>query len=179
MAHPPSVDLTPSFIAEYLRRWESGYARIRAYFNAMITQTAEYALRAVVYLADQDSVPQTTAQIAEATLVPPDYLSKVMQMLGRSKIVNSRRGLNGGFTLVKDASELTALEVINMVDPIQRFHECPLGIESHGAKLCPLHRRLDDAGKAAEETFGDTTIEELISVPRSRKPLCRFPLAKK
>ncbi|MCP4192513.1 MAG: Rrf2 family transcriptional regulator [Planctomycetaceae bacterium] len=145
----------------------------------MITQTAEYALRAVVFLADQDGAPQTSTQIAEATLVPAGYLSKVMQKLSRNKIVNSRRGLNGGFTLVKDASELTALEVINNVDRVQRFHECPLGIESHGTRLCPLHRRLDDAGKAAEETFGDTTIEELISVPRARKPLCRFPLAKK
>jgi Rrf2 family protein len=145
----------------------------------MITQTAEYALRAVVFLADQDGVPQTTMQIAETTLVPEGYLAKVMQMLRRAKIVNSRRGLNGGFTLTTDPSELTALAVIDAVEPIQRFHECPLGIESHGTRLCPLHRRLDDAGKAAEDTFGDTTIQQLISVPRSRKPLCRFPLAQK
>jgi Rrf2 family nitric oxide-sensitive transcriptional repressor len=145
----------------------------------MITQTAEYALRAVVFLADQEGVPQTTLQIAETTLVPAGYLAKVMQILSRANLVNSRRGLNGGFTLATDAGKLTALAVINAVDPIQRFHECPLGIESHGTRLCPLHRRLDDAGKAAEDTFGDTTIQQLISVPRSRKPLCRFPLAQK
>lgn len=145
----------------------------------MITQTAEYALRAIVFLADQDGVPQTTAQIAEVTRVPAGYLAKVMQMLSRAKLVNSRRGLNGGFTLTEEPDELTVLSVINAVDPIQRFHECPLGIKSHGTTLCPLHRRLDDAGKAAEEAFGDTTINEMISVPRSRKPLCRFPLPAK
>ena len=145
----------------------------------MITQTSEYALRAIVFLADQDGVPKTTVQIAEATQVPAGYLAKVMQMLSRGNLVNSRRGLNGGFTLTRKADELTVLAVINTVDPIQRFHECPLGIKSHGTTLCPLHRRLDDAGKAAEDAFGDTTIEEMISVPRSRKPLCRFPLPPK
>ena len=139
----------------------------------MISQTTEYALRAIVFLADKDGIPQTTSEISKITLVPVGYLAKVMQTLGRAKLVKSRRGLNGGFTLVKRPGELTALEVINAVDPVQRFHECPLGIKSHGRNLCPLHRRLDDAGKSAEETFGDTTIMQLISVPRSRRPLCR------
>ncbi|MCP4190050.1 MAG: Rrf2 family transcriptional regulator [Planctomycetaceae bacterium] len=142
----------------------------------MITQTAEYALRAVVFLADQEGVPHTTLQISEATQVPAGYLAKVMQKLSRARVVKSRRGLNGGFTLTKKPTEITVLSVINEVDPIQRFHECPLGIDSHGTKLCPLHRRLDDAGKAAEDAFGDTTIKQLITVPKSRKPLCRFPL---
>ncbi|MCA9214384.1 MAG: Rrf2 family transcriptional regulator [Planctomycetales bacterium] len=145
----------------------------------MITQTAEYALRAIVFLADQNGVPHTTQQIAEVTRVPAGYLAKVMQRLSRAKIVKARRGLNGGFTLINEPSKLSVLAVIDAVDPIQRFHECPLGIDSHGATLCPLHRKLDDAGKAAEEAFGDTTIEELISVPKSRKPLCRFPLKRK
>ena len=46
----------------------------------MITQTAEYALRAIVFLADQQGAPKTTQQIAEATQVPAGYLAKVMQM---------------------------------------------------------------------------------------------------
>ena len=49
----------------------------------MFSQTAEYALRAVVSLADSDGRPLTTQQLAETTQVPLDYLSKVMQALGR------------------------------------------------------------------------------------------------
>lgn len=142
----------------------------------MISQTAEYALRAVVFLADRDGQPCTTARISEGTQVPAGYLAKVMQSLSRSRIVNSQRGLHGGFTLVKDADELTVLEVINAVDPIQRFHECPLNIAHHGPNLCPLHRKLDDAGKLLEQEFGDATVASLLSVPRRQKPLCRFPL---
>ncbi len=142
----------------------------------MITQTAEYALRAVVYLADQ-SEPKTTAAIAEVTLVPAGYLSKVMQGLNRAGLVNSQRGLHGGFVLIEDPKELTVLEVVNAVEPIQRYHECPLGL--HGKNLCPLHRKLDDAAKSIEESFGSTTIAEMINVPRRRsKPLCSFPLEK-
>ena len=140
----------------------------------MISQTAEYALRAVVYLADQDE-PQTNAQIAGVTEVPVGYLAKVMQSLSRARIVTAQRGLRGGFKLAHDPDELTVLEVVNIVDPVRRFHECPLGL--HGINLCPLHRSLDNAAKAVEETFGDTTIADLIRVPRHRKPLCRFPAA--
>jgi len=142
----------------------------------MISQTAEYALRAVVYLADQNGEPRTTARISEGTQLPAGYLAKVMQLLSRGRLVNSQRGLHGGFTLARDADSLTVLEVINAVDPIQRFHECPLKIQTHGPELCPLHRKLDDAGRMLEESFGDTTIASLLSVPKRRKPLCRFPI---
>jgi len=138
----------------------------------MISQTAEYALRAIVYLADQDE-PRTNAQIAEVTEVPVGYLAKVMQSLSRARIVTAQRGLRGGFKLAIEPDELTVLKVVNIVDPVRRFHECPLGL--HGINLCPLHRSLDDAAKAVEATFGDTTIADLIHVPRHRKPLCRFP----
>ncbi|MCA9245865.1 MAG: Rrf2 family transcriptional regulator [Planctomycetales bacterium] len=138
----------------------------------MISQTAEYALRAIVYLADQ-SEPRTNAQIAEATQVPLGYLAKVMQTLSRAQLVNAQRGKHGGFTLAIPAKELNVLEVVNVVDPVRRFHECPIG--THGMNLCPLHRSLDDAAQAIEHAFGDTTIADLINVPKHRKPLCRFP----
>jgi Rrf2 family protein len=141
----------------------------------MISQTAEYALRAIVYLADQEGAPRTTAQIAEVTMIPQGYLAKVMQNLSRAGLVSSQRGLNGGFTLAIAPDELTVLRVINVVDPIRRFPECPLGIPSHGRRLCPLHYRLDQAAQMVEESFGNTTVADLLAVPRQRKPLCRFP----
>jgi Rrf2 family protein len=141
----------------------------------MISQTAEYALRAIVYLADQEGAPRTTAQIAEATMIPAGYLAKVMQSLSRERLVKSQRGLNGGFTLAHNADELSVLAVINAVDPIRRFPECPLGIPSHGRRLCPLHYRLDQAAEMVEKAFSQTMVTELLAVPRERRPLCRFP----
>lgn len=142
----------------------------------MISQTAEYALRAAVFLAEDTAIPRTNIQIAAGTEVPVGYLAKVMQSLSRSGIVLAQRGPNGGFVLRIPANELTVLRVINAVDPIQRFPECPLKLAHHGKNLCPLHRKLDDTAKLVEECFGDTTISDLLNVPATRKPLCRFPL---
>ena len=128
----------------------------------------------MVYLADQNE-PRTTSTIAEVTQVPTGYLAKVMQGLSKAGLVHARRGLHGGFELAQPAEDLTVLEIVNAVEPIRRYHECPLGL--HGKRLCPLHRKLDDSAKAVEDIFGDTTIADLNNVPRSPKPLCRFPLA--
>ena len=138
----------------------------------MISQTAEYALRAIVFLAEQEAA-QTNADIAEVTQIPVGYLAKVMQKLSRAKIVHAQRGPRGGFVLAHETNSLTVLSIINAVDPVRRFHECPLGL--HGVKLCALHRSLDDAAQAVEKSFGDTTIADLLSAPSSSKPLCPFP----
>jgi len=140
----------------------------------MISQTAEYALRAIVYLADQGEA-RTTQEIAAATLVPASYLSKVMQALSRARVVRSQRGLHGGFTLAKEPDELSVWDVIEAVDPIQRIRTCPLGLKAHGAKLCPLHRRLDDALALVESAFRESTVGDLLREPTKSKPLCEFP----
>ncbi len=141
----------------------------------MFSQTAEYALRAVVYLAAQSGAAQTTQQIAEVTRVPTGYLAKVMQALARAKLVSSQRGLHGGFTLARAADQLTVFDVIQAVDPIRRIRSCPLGLKGH-LNLCPLHRRLDQAIRLVEEALRGSTIAELLAEPDARKgipvPLC-------
>lgn len=139
----------------------------------MISPTAEYALRAVVAIAQIGGDAVVTPTIAEITKVPPGYLPKVLQTLRKAGLVDSKRGLGGGFTLAKPAGEMTVLEVVNAVDPIKRIERCPLRIDSHGADLCPLHRRLDDATELVERSFASTTIDELISVPGRTTPLCQ------
>lgn len=141
----------------------------------MFSQTVEYALRAVVYLASQAPTPRTTDQIAVATRVPKAYLSKVLQGLSRAGVVRSQRGIGGGMSLVKTSAEISILEVVDAVEPIGRITQCPLGLKSHGVRLCPLHRRLDDALAAVETAFGSTMLAELIDVPGASIPLCETP----
>lgn len=133
----------------------------------MISQTAEYALRAVVYLAENTGPGQTTGQISQATQIPGAYLSKVLQQLAKASVVQSQRGLGGGFSLLRTADSLTVLDVVNAVDPVQRIRECPLALEAHAAQLCALHRRLDEAIALVERVFGQTTIEDLLADPAS------------
>lgn len=138
----------------------------------MFSQTAEYALRTIVWLATQDGAPKTNHQIAEATKVPEGYLSKILQMLGRADLVHSQRGVNGGFTLITSPEELTLLDVVNAVDPIKRITKCPLGLKSHDNKLCPVHQRLDSAIAEIERLLSDATIAELIVGESPNKPFC-------
>lgn len=141
----------------------------------MFSQTVEYALRAVVCLATTPDQPQTARQIAEATRVPVPYLSKVLQGLGREGLISSQRGLHGGFMLTKPPESLTIYEVIEAVEPLPRLRTCPLGLTAHGARLCPLHRRLDNAMALVEESFRATTLAELLQEPTDSKPLCSIP----
>lgn len=138
----------------------------------MFSQTVEYALRAVLHLAHMSPAAQTNEQIAQATRVPPAYLSKVLQGLRRAELIRSQRGVNGGMTLQRDPETLTILEIVNAVDPICRIKSCPLKLESHGENLCPLHRRLDDALASVEQAFGTTTVAHVLQEPTTSIPLC-------
>lgn len=140
----------------------------------MLSQTAEYALRAVVHLAMARGA-LTTQDIASSTKVPPGYLAKVLQSLARAGILSSQRGLRGGFRMAREATEVTVLEVINAVDPIRRITTCPLGLAAHGTRLCALHHRLDQATAKVESTFGKTTIAEMLDDDTQAAALCEFP----
>ena len=138
----------------------------------MISQTSEYALRAVVHLADQSGRSLTTPEIAEATRVPVGYLAKVLGQLAKAGLVRSQRGLHGGFTTAHSADQITVLDVINAVDPIQRITTCPLGLKAHGKRLCPLHKKLDAAMASIETAFANSTIADLLADPSPSRPLC-------
>jgi len=137
----------------------------------VLSQTTEYALRAIVFLASNDESAMTAQQVADGTKVPARYMSKVLQSLGKAGVVNAQRGLHGGFTLARSADQITILDVINVIDPLQRIERCPLGLTSH-VKLCPLHRRIDEAVSYIEKVFDSTTIAELLAENSDSKPLC-------
>ena len=138
----------------------------------MISQTAEYALRAMVFLAMNSSEPQITENIARGTKVPSGYLSKVLQALVKAGLVRSQRGLGGGFVLSEDPESTSILDIVNSVDPIKRIESCPLDLDTHGMVLCALHKRLDEAIGMVEKAFGDTTLAEILAKPSKTAPLC-------
>lgn len=139
----------------------------------MISQTTEYALRAVVWLAANPEKPLTAQQIAQATRVPAGYLAKVLQGLSRCGLLHSQRGLGGGFTLARSPSSLTMWEVVQAVDPLRRIKGCPMAFETHG-ELCPLHKQIDMAIAAVEKAFTSCKISKLIDPSAASSPLCAF-----
>ena len=141
----------------------------------MMTQTVEYALRAVTTLAYHEGEPCTTEGVAEMTKVPVAYLAKILQGLAKAGIIRTQRGVGGGVALAKPATDISILDVVNAVEPIRRYKTCPLGIQSHGNRLCPLHSRLDGALAVLEDSFRGVTLADVIAEPTLSKPLCEVP----
>lgn len=80
----------------------------------MFSNTAEYALRAVVYLATVPDRRVSSQAIAQAIKVPAQYIAKVLKDLARAGIVDSQRGPSGGFLLAGDARKLSVLSVADV-----------------------------------------------------------------
>ena len=139
----------------------------------MLPRTAEYALRAVACLASHPDCPQSANALAEHTQVPRRYLHKVLQDLAQAELVQSRPGPGGGYSLMPSADEVSILDVVNAVAPLERIHHCPLGLPSH-TKLCPVHRELDRAYAATEDAFRRVTIGELLASNDGAVPLCEL-----
>lgn len=138
----------------------------------MFSQTTEYALRAMAWLAlsPDELVPTTT--LAEKTKVPSHYLSKVLQQLAAADLITGRRGVRGGYRLARPASQITMLNVIRAVTTVERIKTCPLGLANHGSNLCPLHRQVDEMARTIIERYDSVTLQSLIEDSESSKPLC-------
>ncbi|MBY0587064.1 Rrf2 family transcriptional regulator [bacterium] len=137
----------------------------------MLSKTAEYALRAAVWLARDDVRNERADRLAEVTKVPRRYLHKVLQDLAKAGLVGSQPGPGGGYYLARPASKMSVLDVVNAVAPLERITHCPLGLPSH-IRLCPLHAELDKVYEATQNSLGSVTLEQLVQSSSSIVPLC-------
>lgn len=136
----------------------------------MLPKTAEYALRAAVWLARTPEKPESAEQLAKATRVPRRYLHKVLQDLVKAGLVRSQPGPGGGYRLERKPDEIALLDVVNAVGPLERIRSCPLGLETH-TSLCPLHLELDKAYAEMEAAFARVTLDEVLNQPSPIIPL--------
>lgn len=137
----------------------------------MLPKTAEYALRAVVWLARAGDQTESADRRAKHTKVPRRYLHTVLQELVRAELVRSQPGPGGGYALDRTARKITILDVVNAVAPLERIRRCPLELRTH-TRLCPLHKELDDVYAATEKALGRVTIAQLVSSTSEIVPLC-------
>jgi Rrf2 family nitric oxide-sensitive transcriptional repressor len=137
----------------------------------MISHAVEYSLRAMVLLAQNADKPLTVPKIATEGQIPAPYLAKLMQQMKRAGLITSQRGVGGGFLLAHHPAEITLAEIVNVVEPIRRIKECPLGITGH-VTLCPLHHKLDQVLAMTEQAFYGTTLKDLCREDGGSIPLC-------
>lgn len=139
----------------------------------MFSPSVDYALRAVCCLAMNPGKNLTTEQISSITRVPAPYLAKLIKLLNNAEILNSHRGVNGGSMLARPASEISVLEVVNAIEPLQRIKTCPLGIKEHGVNLCRMHQQLNEATASMEGVLAGSSIQDLLNNPTQSIPMTR------
>jgi len=141
-----------------------------------ITQTADYAVRTVVYLAlHGDSGPVAAAVIAREMIIPEDYISKVVQALVRAGLVESIAGRNGGARLARSPAELSMLEIVEAVDGPVTLNRCVVRPEACPRNsYCVMHDFWKSAHKGLTAVLAGTTIADICRPkdgngrPRSR-----------
>ena len=96
--------------------------------RVILSKSSKYAIRAVLYLAEQGGdAPVPVDEIARRLDVPRNYLSKVLHILGGTEVLDSTRGPGGGFRLAVPASELRLSEIVEHFDDIPDETTCLLG----------------------------------------------------
>jgi len=128
----------------------------------LLSQTAEYALRAVLVIAEQDGRPLGSARLAQQLGIPPNYLSKILHQLAREGVLESTRGKTGGFKLSRPAARLYLLDVIRPFDQVLDRRSCLLGRPvCSDQTACAAHERWKQVSERLDAFFRDTTIADL------------------
>lgn len=130
----------------------------------MLSGTAEYALRAVVFIARRGGdVPVQADELAEAVDVPRNYLGKVLHQLVRARILRSTRGKHGGFQLARSPRDLTLLEIASLFDRIEGRRRCLLGRpECSDVNPCPVHHQWKATSEQISRFFRETTLADVL-----------------
>ncbi len=128
----------------------------------MFSQTTEYALRAMASLASapNDLVPTTI--LAAKTNVPANYLAKVLQQLASSGLIRGRRGVGGGYTLAKDASDITLLQVVRTVGEFPAREGLDRSVRDPDASLTNLHKTLGNVRGMVMDSLEGVTLQSLV-----------------
>jgi len=100
-----------------------------------ITRQADYALRAMLFLArwEPNQRPATTRQIAEEKRIPPSFLAKIISQLSIAGLIHTSRGAKGGVYLTRALEDITVLEVVEAIDGPIALNDC-----THDPADCPF-----------------------------------------
>ena len=144
----------------------------------MLSSTSDYALRAILVLAQvTDGRPLRADQIARATASPANYLAKTLNALAKAGLVNSTRGPYGGFVLAIPAAELSLAQIIDCFDEPRPQTRCLLGnAPCDSRRPCTAHTRWTAIKDARRAALADTTVADLLCGSAAAPDADRAPL---
>lgn len=131
----------------------------------MFSSTTEYAIRAVIYIAEQQtSRPVSGSAIAEALDAPVNYMAKTLHGLVRARVLESTRGKGGGFCLVDSPEDVSLLSVASVFDRLDERRRCLLGRpQCRDDQPCAMHERWKPLADGFAAFLRDTTVADLMN----------------
>lgn len=137
-----------------------------------ITRQADYAVRAVLYLASLgESGRAPTGQIARRQQVPPSFLAKIVSQLSVAGLLHTSRGARGGVSLARDPHDISLLEVIEVIDGPIALNECVIDANVCNYRNdCPVYRIWCDTQEYLVNRLRQTTFADLLNGGNGSKP---------
>lgn len=141
----------------------------------LYSKGCEYAIRALVFVADEGK-DQTgrfqAAEICKRASIPEAYTRKVFQALVQGEFLSAHRGPGGGYSLTRHPTEISVLDVILAVDGEETFDHCVMGLPGcGGAHLCPLHHIWAEAKERMLTQLENSTLHDIRETVVTRSSL--------
>jgi Rrf2 family transcriptional regulator, iron-sulfur cluster assembly transcription factor len=131
----------------------------------MFSKSCEYAIRATIFIASKCCEDRKVGlkEIAGAIDSPIAFTAKILQKLSKNKIINSTKGVNGGFEIFqKKLKTIKLMQIVIAIDGDSVFLGCGLGLgncsEDHP---CPVHYKFKVVKEDLVSMLENTTLEEL------------------
>lgn len=143
----------------------------------MLSNTSKYALRAVIYLAlfSSENKKIGIKEISGELGIPTPFLGKIMQMLAKQKILNSTKGPNGGFNLMRSAYDITLMDIVEIIDGTDSFNNCVIRTTPCSSNTpCSMHDKISPIRKELKSVFSTETIADLAAEFRKGKERIRI-----
>ena len=134
-----------------------------------ITRQADYAVRAVLYLANLGTSERAaTSTVAEEQRIPPSFLAKIISQLSIAGLLHTSRGARGGVTLAREPGDISLLEVIEAIDGPIQLNECVADDSLCSFDdTCPLRPVWSDAQNELVARLKKTNFGQLIHQSKS------------
>ena len=131
-----------------------------------ITKQADYALRAMRYLASLDPGQRAaTSFIAREEQIPPSFLAKIVSQLSIAGLINTSRGARGGVSLSRPSSDISILEVVEAIDGPISLNECTLHPDACAfGDDCPIRPIWQESQAELVDRLKNTSFESLLKV---------------
>ena len=135
-----------------------------------LPQTAEYALRAMAYLALlPPDLPIRAKDLSRETGIPGQYLSKILRRLVLAGLLRSQKGQGGGFKLARPPGNIRFMDVLAAIDCYPTEGRCVFGWGScNESSPCPLHDSWHEMSKGFRDWAENTTLDQIRGEVPSR-----------